>query len=494
MISKTTGIITTIVDVAGNLGYMAGNVADPGVVVSAAQGLTDHPYGLAFDNNGNLYIADNYNNLVDAVNLGTTTATIAGVSIPAGAIYTIAGAGCPYNVGSTGCGSAYGTTNGVGTASKLDSPYQVAVDNSGNVYIADEFPYDVRVLTPAGQLSVFANQLVGGKATKSASITRGPALTTPLASIYGVATDRAGNVYIAVYEATSSSSYIDRVDIATGIVYPVAGQQVTAAPVQGQSQIPGTGAKYCAGESDAVGDGCPGLQATFYKPFQPFVDAAGNVYIADQANQLVRKVTTGAQFPAAGQAVGAAATQTLEVHFGGGRFAGQLHGGGGFRGLYAGRGNVYEQLGYDAGLPGAGDVQADAAGCAHRAAGGEKRRRAHEHVRTERHGRGGGACGRPGHAVDAGCDGRDGGGGGGGRPGGEQLRGGSGRELDREAERGGRGFECRGGADGCDCGGRGYDGERVCGAGIRFGGGGAGERRGAGDGGERDRQAFGAGG
>ena len=190
MVSKTTGIITTPVNVAGATGYMAGNVADPGVVVMAAQALLQHPYGLAFDRNGNLYIADNYNNVVDAVNLGTASATIAGVTIPAGAIYTIAGSGCAY--GPAGCASAYGTTNGVDTASKLDSPYQVAVDNAGNIYIADEFPYDVRVINAAGQLSVFANQQVGGKSVKSASITRGPALTTPLANTYGVATDSTG--------------------------------------------------------------------------------------------------------------------------------------------------------------------------------------------------------------------------------------------------------------------------------------------------------------
>ena len=60
------------------------------------------PYGLAFDLAGNLYIADNYNQTVEAVNLGTTTATITGVAIPPGAIYSIVGAyGCPF--GTTGC-------------------------------------------------------------------------------------------------------------------------------------------------------------------------------------------------------------------------------------------------------------------------------------------------------------------------------------------------------------------------------------------------------
>ena len=323
-ISHATGIITTVVNVAGTLGYRAGNVADPGVVVPAAQGMTVHPYGLGFDTNGNLYIADNYNNVVDAVNLGTSAVTIAGVSIPAGAIYTIAGAGCAYGPSTAGC-STYGKMNGVGTNSKLDSPYQVAVDNAGNIYIADEFPYDVRVLSPSGTLASFANQAF----TKNATIPRGPAISTPLASTYGVATDSAGDVYIGVYDSTSSSSYIERVDIATGIIYAVGGQQVTAPPAGGQSQVAGAGAKYCGAATDAVGDGCPGTQATFYKPYQPWVDAAGNVYVADQANQLVRKLATGAQFTSS-LAVGTAATQTLEVHFGAGDTQGSYTVGAGF--------------------------------------------------------------------------------------------------------------------------------------------------------------------
>ena len=92
-------------------------------------------------------------------------------------------------------------------------------------------------------------------------------------------------------------------DSANQIIYPVAGQHVTAAPVAAVPQLAGTGASYCAGASDPVGDGCPATQATFYKPYQPWVDALGNVYVADQSNELVRKISTGAQFPATGQAV-----------------------------------------------------------------------------------------------------------------------------------------------------------------------------------------------
>ncbi|SNS75145.1 NHL repeat-containing protein [Granulicella rosea] len=308
-INKTTGIITTPVNASGTSGYKAEGAANPGVSVLATAGQLYRPYGIAFDRAGNLYIADNYNNSVEAVNLQSTSTSIAGITIAAGHIYTIAGAGCAIGT-SPGCTSAYGKTGGQSPSSTLDSPYQIAVDNSGNIYIADEYPYDVRVISAStGILSTFANSAF----TKSATIVRGPAVSTSLASTFGVATDSYGNVYIGVYDATTSSSYIDRVDIATGIIYPIAGQAVTAVQTAGAASASAT---YCSAKTDAIGDGCPATQATLFKPYQPSLDAAGNVYVADQGNGLIRKVSVGTQFAAT--ATGSSITQNIEIHFGAG--------------------------------------------------------------------------------------------------------------------------------------------------------------------------------
>jgi sugar lactone lactonase YvrE len=368
-IVKSTGIIQTVVNQSiltppsftsngltptagvGYVGYNANNstLSTPITGVTAAQGLLYRPYGLVFDKSGNLYIADSYNNVVDVVNLGSTPATIAGVSVPAGQITTIAGYGCPrvyetYVFGETAtastspkqtamsCDGAYGSTNGTSPfpskLAGLDSPYQVAVDNSGNIYIADEFPYDVRVINGAtGDISTFAGVVSSKTAT---SVARGVATATKLGSIYGVATDSLGNVYISIFNAYSSSStapsqsisYIARVDNATGEIYVIAGQNNgSTTPTADTSQANAT---YCAstaslvavgtGTPDKIGDGCPGLQATFWKPYFPSVDAAGNVYVADQGDNLIRKISTGTQFPAT--VVGTPVTQTIEVHFG----------------------------------------------------------------------------------------------------------------------------------------------------------------------------------
>ena len=338
---KSTGIIQTIVNTAFTPGYKAGNVSttiDPGnAPVLAANGFLFRPYGLTFDKQGNLYIADQGNNTVEVVNLGSAATTIAGNTIAAGAIFTIAGSGCPYvsaavpGATASACYSFTGSSNGTSpfpsTGSTLEDPYQVAVDNSGNIYIADEFNYNVRWITPGGVISTFAGVSTGGgvKMSKTTGLIRGPANTTDLAAIYGVATDPLGNVYVSVYSSSSPyADYIDRVDIATGGIYPIAGQTLmsnTTAPAADTAQV---GATYCtgatkavgAGTPDVIGDGCPGLQATFIKPYFPVVDAAGNVYVTDATDNLIRKISTGTQFPAT--AIGTPVTQNVEIHFGAG--------------------------------------------------------------------------------------------------------------------------------------------------------------------------------
>lgn len=377
-IVKATGVIQTVVNqsivsnpnipVAGQnglawsagtgyVGYNASNVTNGTTgstnYVTAAQGLLYRPYGLAFDKAGNLYIGDNYNNVVDVVNLSNTTRPIAGYPVYPNEIFTIAGSGCTprwdtYVKGESAsssttptlanmsCEAIYGYSNGSSpypsTGATMDSPYQVAIDNQGNIYIADEYNYGVRVISGTssytlpsgatlglGDMGTFAGTLHSGRSA-TAAVSRGMASSTKLYNPYGVATDSQGNVYIADYASTSD--YIERVDVATGELYPIAGELTTSAP--STAGLAPAGYKYCTspgnatpflpGYTDDVGDGCPGLQSSIWKAYFPFVDAAGNLYLGDSGNGLVRKLSVGAQFPTI--AKGASVAQTLEIHFG----------------------------------------------------------------------------------------------------------------------------------------------------------------------------------
>ncbi len=203
------------------------------------------PAALAFDVQGNMYIADpgdpNPNDRVRKVT-------------PGGTITTFAGGG---DVPGPGIGDG-----GPATLAELNVPEGVAVDGAGNVYIADRNNGRIRKVNTAGIITTFAG---GGNPIPPDVGDGGPATSARVALPDGVAVDGSGNVYIA----DRDQMRVRKVN-AAGIITTIAGN----------------------GTQGDGGDGGPATSAQLRFPHGLAVDALGNVYIADYANQRVRKVST----------------------------------------------------------------------------------------------------------------------------------------------------------------------------------------------------------
>ncbi len=227
------------VDTAGDISTVAGTgtAGFGGDGAGAAQAQINTPEGLAVDAAGNLYFADSGNHRIRKVDT-------------AGDISTVAGNG---RVGFSGDGDK-------AVAARLNSPRNVAVDGSGNLYIADFNNHRIRKVDTAGDIST-----VAGNGTVGFDGDGGAALEAQLNSARGVAPDGSGNLYIA----DSGNHRIRKVDTAGDI-----------------STVAGTGT---AGFS---GDNNPAVQAQLDSPYDVAVDGSGNLYIADRRNNRIRKIDT----------------------------------------------------------------------------------------------------------------------------------------------------------------------------------------------------------
>lgn len=224
----------TIITVAGNgtLGYSGDNGA-------ATAAMLNLPSSVAVDDSGNMYIADVQNNVVRKV--GAIT----------GSISTVAGNG-------TG---GYAGDNGPATAAELFGPYSVAVDNVGNVYIADNKNYRIRKITKSTGMitTVVGNGIQGYNGDNK------PATAAELSSPVGLAFDAANNLYIS----DNGTDRISKVTV-SGTIKTIAGNGIIG----------------------YWGDGGPATAAEFDQLHGISLDKSGNVYVADAQNEVVREIST----------------------------------------------------------------------------------------------------------------------------------------------------------------------------------------------------------
>lgn len=231
------------VDAAGNLyvadtfDYLVRKIT-PGGVVSFLAGPTSlyAPIGIAVDTAGNVYVSDWVSNVVMKIPPGGTPSILAGT-------YFVAG-----------------SANGTGTNASFAQPDGLAVDASGNVYVADYNNDLIRVITPGGVVSTLAGSAgVAGSAN-------GTGTAASFNQPEGVAVDAAGNVYVA-----DQGNELIRKIAPGGVVSNLAGQ----AGVTGMTNGTGTA-------------------ALFNIPSAITLDSSGNLYVADNGNHQIRMISPGA--------------------------------------------------------------------------------------------------------------------------------------------------------------------------------------------------------
>ncbi len=228
----TDGKISTVAGTG-----VAGPGGDGGLAVAAQ---LHYPCAVAVDSSGDLYIADSHNHQIRKITWAD------------GKISTVAG---------TGAGT-FGGDGGLATAAQLNSPSGVAVDGSGDLYIADSSNHRIRKVSMVdGKIST-----VAGTGAQTFGADGVPAISAPLNSPYGVAVDSAGDLYVA----EQASHRVRKVTMADGKI----------------STVAGTG-----GTPTFGGDGGLATAAQLNYPSGVAVDSAGDLYIADSNNHRVRKVT-----------------------------------------------------------------------------------------------------------------------------------------------------------------------------------------------------------
>ena len=189
----------------------------------------NHPYGVAVDQNKNVYVADSYNNKIRKV-------------APDGTTTTVAGSGND------------GFVDGLGAGAEFYVPIGIVTDAEGNLFVGDEGNSSVRKITPDGSVTTLAGN---GKFSFADGIGRNAAFNAP----GGIAIDAKGNLFVADY----LNNCIRKV-APDGDVRKIAGNL-----------------------KKGFADGVPS-NAQFYYPFGIAVDNSGAIYVGDYFNHRVRKI------------------------------------------------------------------------------------------------------------------------------------------------------------------------------------------------------------
>ena len=186
------------------------------------------PTGITTDASGNIYVADASNHKIRKIT-------------PEGVVTTFAG-------------STAGFADGIGTAAQFDYPHHIAIDTSGNLYVTDHNNHKIRKITPEGVVTTFAGSGALGDDD-------GTAAAASFNKPTGITLDASGNVYVA-----------------DGLNHKI--RKITP---EGEVST-------LAGSAEGYEDGT-GAAAKFNYPLGITIDTSGNLYVADNGNHRIRKIT-----------------------------------------------------------------------------------------------------------------------------------------------------------------------------------------------------------
>ena len=279
------GVVSTLAGSAGNYGSTDG---------TGSAALFNQPQGVTVDSTGTLYVADTGNQTIRKVTAGGGVSTLAGLA------------------------GNYGGADGTGTSAQFYGPAGVAVDGTGNVYVADYFNQTIRKVTGAGVVSTLAGSVGNyGSADGANSAARfwnptgvavsGTSTVTVYVADAGNGTIRAlasagTNWVSSTLAGSASTGSADEAGSAARFYWPGAAAVDGAGNLYVADTQNGTVRKATAdgvvstlaGSAGNFGstDGA-GSSARFYGPQGIAVDAAGTAYVADTVNATIRKVTAG---------------------------------------------------------------------------------------------------------------------------------------------------------------------------------------------------------
>jgi gliding motility-associated-like protein len=219
--------ITTIAGMLDSTGML-----DSSVLLSKF----NNPHGIAINSYGEIFIADRFNHVIRKIDTNRSVTTLAGSGI-------------------------IGSADGVGSQASFNEPWDIEIDNDGNIIVADTRNNLIRKITRQGTVTTLAGTGSFGYADNS----------NPLASSFGnpsgIAIDKQNNIYVADH-----LTHLIRKISSTGVVSTLAGNKVNY-------------------PNNFGNDDGNGSQAKFYRPYGISIGIDDNLYVADEWNHLIRKVS-----------------------------------------------------------------------------------------------------------------------------------------------------------------------------------------------------------